>query len=144
MSENRESVSVPNLVSTVGRGFVYFVILQYSVGIAIRTIIERAVISTPLQTGGLVSAGVVFVLAGVLAMDRFSPSYRGLIVFSAFSLALWWLVDRVIGFGEGHIASLYPTAQTILIWVGAFLLAYVLVFETEWALLAESPDETRK
>ncbi|KAA9396476.1 hypothetical protein Har1130_17535 [Haloarcula sp. CBA1130] len=144
MSEDREWVSVPNPVSTVGRGFVYFVILQYSVGIAIRTILERAIIVTPLQTGGFVSAGVVFALAGILALDQFSPSYRRLIVFSAFSLTLWWLADRAIRFGEGHIASLYSTVQTILIWVGAFLLAYALVFETESALLADSPDETRK
>lgn len=142
MSERREWASVPNLASAVGRGFVYFVILQYSVGIAIRSVIGRAVIFIPVQTGGLVSAGVVALLAGVLAMDRFSPSFWRLTVFSAVTLALWWSVDRAIGFGEGHIASLYPTLQAILIWLGALLLAYALVFGTDWERLVDPPAES--
>ena len=129
-------------VRQVGRGLVYLFILQYSVGIAVRLVVERAIGPTPISTPGAVSTLVVAAVAGILVNGSNPPSYRRLTGFTLVSLAVGFGVDAVVGVGDGYVGALYPTLQAVLIWLGAFLIAYAVVFEVEWSRVVDSSEET--
>lgn len=124
--------AVSGYVRQVGRGLVYLFILQYSVGIAIRVVLERAVGPVLIPRIGVVSAVGVAVVAAILVNRPNPPSYRRLTAFTLVSLVVGFTVDRLVGLGDGHVGALYPTLQAILLWLGTFLLAYAVVFEVDW------------
>ncbi|NEU59155.1 hypothetical protein [Halorussus sp. MSC15.2] len=119
-------------IRQMGRALVYLLILQYSIGIAVRMVVKRAVSPTP-PTLGVLSTLVVAVVAGVLVNSSYSPSYRQLTVFTFVSLVVVIAASAVVGVGDGYIGALYPTVQTILIWLGAFLIAYPVAFWLDWS-----------
>ncbi|MFC6942568.1 hypothetical protein ACFQE8_21815 [Salinirubellus sp. GCM10025818] len=129
-------------VRQVGRGLVYLLILQYSVGIAVRFVVERAVGPTSISTPGVVSTLVVAAVAGVLVNSSNPPTYRRLTGFTLVSLAVGFVADALIGVGDGYVGALYPTLQAVLVWLGAFLLAYAVAFEIKWSRAVSSVEET--
>lgn len=118
-------------VRQVGRGLVYLFILQYSVGIAVRLVVERAVGPTPITTPGVISTLVVVVVAGLLVNSSNPPSYRRLTGFTLVALGVGVVAEMAVGFDDGYVGALYPTVQAVLIWLGAFLIAYALAFEID-------------
>ena len=119
-------------VRQVGRGLVYLLILQYSVGIAVRVVVERAVGPTPVSTPGLISMVVVVAVAGLLVNSSNPPSYRRMTAFTLVALGVGVVAEMLLGFGDGYVGALYPTIQAVLIWLGAFLIAYAAAFEIRW------------
>lgn len=129
-------------VRQVGRGLVYLFILQYSVGIAVRLVVERAFGPTPISTPGVVSMLVVAAVAGLLVNSSNPPSYRRLTGFTLVSLAVGVIAQVLVGLGDGYVGALYPTLQAVLIWLGAFLIAYASVFEVRWSRPVRQRDES--
>jgi hypothetical protein len=128
-------------VRQVGRGLVYLFILQYSVGIAVRLVVERAVGPTPITWPGVVSTLVVVVVAGLLVNSSNPPSYRRLTGFTLIALGAGVVAETLIGFHDGYVGAVYPTVQSILIWLGALLIAYAVAFEIRWRRLSGQHDE---
>lgn len=116
-------------VRQVGRGLVYLFILQCSVGIAVRLVVERAVGPTPITRPGVISTLVVVVVAGLLVNSSNPPSYRRLTGFTLVALGIGVVAEILVGFGDGYVGAVYPTLQAVLIWLGAFLIAYSAAFE---------------
>lgn len=120
----------------VGRGLVYLLILQYSVGIAVRMVVERSVSPTPDPMLWVVSTLVVAVVAWVLINSPYPPSYRQLSAFTVVSLVVVIGVYAVAGVDNWDIGVLNPAIQAVLIWLGAFLIAYPVVFWVNWSWLS--------
>lgn len=116
----------------VGRGLVYLFILQYSVGIAVRQVVERAVGPVPITRPSVISTLVVIAVAALLVNSSNPPRYRRVAGFTLVALGVWLVAETLLGFGDGYVGALYPTLQAVLIWLGAFLIAYASVFEVGW------------
>jgi hypothetical protein len=128
-------------VRQVGRGLVYLFILQYSIGIAVQLIVERAVGPVPISRPSVVSTLVAVAAAGLLVNSSNPPSYRRLVGFTLVSLGVGVVAETLVGFGDGYVGAFYPTLQAVLIWLGAFLLAYASVFEAGWTRKDGQRDE---
>jgi hypothetical protein len=121
------------LLGQVGHGFVYYIILSFSVGPAARSVLDRADLTLPFWVGALLVVGV----AAVLTNRPDPPSYRRVTVFSLASVGIWWLLDATVGPTASTRGSLYPLVDVALTWLGAFLFGYVLAFGVDWGAVAE-------
>jgi hypothetical protein len=120
------------LLGQVGRGFVYYIILSFSVGPAARSVLDRTDLTLPFWVGALLAVGV----AAVLTSRSDTPSYRRITVFSLASVGIWWPLDATVGPTAPTRGSLYPFVDVTLTWVAAFLFGYVLAFGIDWHALA--------
>ena len=126
----------------VGRGLAYVIILQLSVGTAGRLIMVRAVGTASTLLSVSLSILIVVAVAGILVNSPNPPSYWLLTRFSLVSLLVGFVADTLVGVGDGHVGALYPTLQAVLVWLGAFLLAYAVAFEIKWSRAVSSVEET--
>ena len=121
------------LLGQVGRGFVYWFLLGFSVDPAVRSMLDRAALALPFGAGALVTVGV----AAVLTHRSDPPSYRRVTAFSLGSVVVWWVLDATVGPTAPTRGSLYPLVDATLTWLGAFLFGYVLAFGVDWSAVAE-------
>ena len=144
MSESGSGVgeALSGYARQVGRGLAYVIILQLSVGTAGQLIMVRAVGTTSIWMPVSISTLVVVAVAGILVNSSNPPSTRLLTSFSLVSLLVGFVADALVGVGDGHVGALYPTLQAVLVWLGAFLLAYAVVYEVTWSQDIDSLEET--
>lgn len=121
------------LLGRVGRGFVYYIILSFSVGTAARSVLDRTELTPPFWVGALLTVGV----AAVLTNRSNTPSYRRVTVFSLASVGIWWPLDATVGPTAPTRGSLYPLVDASLTWTAAFLFGYVLAFGVDWSAVAD-------
>jgi len=121
------------LLGQVGRGFVYWFLLGFSVDPAVRSMLDRAALALPFGAGALVTVGV----AAVLTHRSDPPSYRRVTALSLVSAGCWWVLDAAVGPTAPTRGSLYPLVDAALAWVAAFLVGYALAFGTDWGAVAD-------
>ncbi|WP_042665047.1 hypothetical protein [Haloferax sp. ATB1] len=132
-SESATETAVSGFLQQVGRGIVSFLILQYSLGIGVRAVVNQAVGPTPIASTSLISTIAVALVVATLINYSKLPSYRRQVGFTVVALAIGITVTTLVMSGDGHVGGLYPTLQTGLSWLGAFLIAYAVAFEVEWS-----------
>ncbi|WP_042664611.1 hypothetical protein [Haloferax sp. ATB1] len=129
--------AVSTYAQQVGRGVVFLLILQYSLGIGVSATVQHAFGPTPIVRPTIVSTVVVALVVAVLVNSAHQPSYRQLTGFTVVAFVIGTAVTTLVGGGDGHVGALYPTLQTGLSWLGAFCIAYAVAFEVEWSRVVE-------